>query len=263
MANDNGNEPGSLLQSLPGIYQQNAFLGRFLAAFEKILLGRNDGRSIPSLNMKPDHRHGHPLDFKGLEETIAAIATLFIPFVTNECGPFVAAGGKTPPHDSCTRDEFLSWLSQWAALSMRADLPELKQREFIANAISRYSKRGTLENLEALLKTFSVSTPIIEENATPQPQGGGDGEKQMPPGSSHFFRVKVKLGKPVPELINRNRDIADTLIKFEKPAHTHYELEILFDSMQIFEAGSADDILKKSAQIDVTTIIGVMPEKLE
>jgi P2-related tail formation protein len=145
---------------------------------------------------------------------------------------------------------------------MRADLPEIKQREFIAEAISRYSKRGTLENLAALLKIFSVSTPIIEEDATPQPQGVAEGDKQMPPGSTHFFRVKVNLGNPDPELINRNRDIADTLIKFEKPAHTHYELEILFNTMQIFEAQSAEGTLKKTAQIDKTTIIGVMPDRL-
>jgi hypothetical protein len=272
MANDNSNEPGSLLQSLPGIYQQDPFLGRFLAAFEKILLGRDDSRSIPSLNpspgqlnLSPGHRHGQSLDFRGLEETIAAIATLFIPFV-DECLR-VDKAGKVIAHDACTRDEFLSWLAQWAALSMRADLPELKQREFIANAISRYSKRGTLENLEALLKTFSVSTPIIEENATPQPQGSSEVEKQMPPGSTHFFRVKVNLGSPDPELISHNRDIADTLIKFEKPAHTHYELEILFNTMQIFAAQPADvtlpdATLRKTAQIDKTTIIGVMPDRL-
>jgi P2-related tail formation protein len=259
MANDNGHEPGSLLQSLPGIYRQDAFLGRFLAAFEKILLGGDDGRSIPALSLRPGQRHGQPLAFQGLEESIAAIATLFIPFLA-ECVP-LNDKGEISSHDSCTRDEFLPWLAQWAALNLRADLPEVKQREFIANAISGYSRRGTPGNLKALLETFSVSKPVIEEDATPPPQAG-IGDKQMPPGSTHFFRVKVNLGNPDPELINHNRDIADTLIKFEKPAHTHYELEILFNTMQIFEAQTAEARLKKTAQIGKSTIIGVMPDQL-
>jgi P2-related tail formation protein len=247
MANENGNKPGSLLRYLPGIYQQEEFLGRFLSAFEKILVGNDDGRDIPPLkeSLSPGTRHRLRVKLKGLEETIAEIATLFI--------PFVAEDDKKTPHDSCTRDEFLPWLAQWAALSLRADLPEAKQREFIANAINSYSKRGTPENLIALLRIFSVADPTIEENATPTPQGDGGSEKRMPPGSTHYFRVKVYLGSADLETINHQRDIADSLIKLEKPAHTHYDLKVLFTTMRI------SDNPEKTTQIGKTTIIGVMP----
>src|SRR5947207_12934884 len=105
MANDNDNEPNSLLQNLLGIYRQDPFLGRFLAAFEKILLGGDDGRSIPALSLRPDKRHGQPLAFQGLEESIAAIATLFIPFVA-ECVPLKEKVEITS-NDSVTRHGFL------------------------------------------------------------------------------------------------------------------------------------------------------------
>jgi len=256
MANDKECTAGSLLQSLPGIYQQDPFVGRFLAAFEKILLGCNDGRRIPPLDLIPGHRHDKALDFEGLEETIAAIATLFIPFVP-ACEPDKQTGIAS--HDTCTRDEFLSWLAQWVALTMRADLPKDKQREFIADAMNRYSRRGTRGNLEEMLKIFAVSEPVIEEDATPQPQGGDAVNRQMPPASTHFFRVKVKMENSDPESINRNRDIADSLIKLEKPAHTHYELKMLFTSMQIFDK-AREGAARQTAQIGKSTLIGVMPE---
>src|SRR5881396_2936422 len=89
----------SYLQNLPAIFSEDPFLGRFLLAFEQVLTGLPSlaGRElVPSL---------------GLEEIIATIATLFDP--------------------QEAREEFLPWLASWVALGLRADLDELRQRDFI------------------------------------------------------------------------------------------------------------------------------------
>ncbi|NJR57850.1 MAG: hypothetical protein HC769_02680 [Cyanobacteria bacterium CRU_2_1] len=80
-----------LLALLPALYQTDPFIGEFLLPFERILLGRVEADKVDF----PD---------RGLEETIAELATYF-----------------DPQH---TPKEFLSWLAGWAALSLRADLPE-------------------------------------------------------------------------------------------------------------------------------------------
>src|SRR5262245_29999838 len=105
----------SYLQNLPAIFSEDPFLGRFLLAFEQVLTGLPDlaGReSVPPL---------------GLEEIIATIATLF------------------DPHE--TREEFLPWLASWVALGLRADWTPAQQRDFLANIVPLYRRRGTAENL--------------------------------------------------------------------------------------------------------------------
>ncbi|NEP54244.1 MAG: phage tail protein, partial [Moorea sp. SIO3C2] len=94
--------PSPLLEYLPEIYQSKPFLGQFLLAFEKIILGHEDGVN-----------YSH----QGLEATIADIHTYFDP-------------QQTPT-------EFLPWLSTWVALSLRADLDVSQQQDFIANTVER------------------------------------------------------------------------------------------------------------------------------
>src|SRR5215213_6109758 len=102
MPGPDDNMPSKLLDYLPDIYrdEEHPFLSRYLSAFEKILIGRDDGVKIPS--------ETEGASSTSLEETIARIATLFDPF-------------RTPP-------DFLPWLASWAALSLRADLDEKTQR---------------------------------------------------------------------------------------------------------------------------------------
>lgn len=123
-----------LLQYLPAIYQEDPFLGRFLLAFEKILLGRAD--SPASDPPDPD------LNPQGLEQIIDALARLYDP--------------QTTP------DEFLPWLSKWTALSLRADMTPQQQRDFLAQIIRLYQYRGTEANLVELLDLFLSATPSIK-----------------------------------------------------------------------------------------------------
>ncbi len=175
--------PSSLLQYLPAIYAEDPFLGRFLLGFERILLGRNDGVD-----------YAHP----GLEETISRIAEYLDP----EQAP----------------ESFLPWLSTWTGFALRADLDIPKQRHFLATILQLYRWRGTKQNLQTLLKIFTISTPTIVES------------EQKP----HHFTVTIALPpKRDNALISRQVAIAHALIALEKPAHTSYELFASFPSMQV------------------------------
>ena len=125
--------PSELLQYLPAIYSEEPFLGQFLLAFEKILLGRDDSPdgAASDLDLNP----------KGLEQIIDGLATLYDPW-------------NTP-------DEFLPWLSKWTALSLRADMTLAQQRKFIEQVIQLYERRGTQDNLLRLLELFLTATPTI------------------------------------------------------------------------------------------------------
>lgn len=245
------NSPSKLLEYLPEIYQGEPFLGQFLLAFEKILLGRIDG-----------------IDFseKGLEEKIAKIHTYFDP-------------QQTPP-------DFLPWLASWTALSLRADLDIPQQRDFIANIVQRYRYRGTKANLEELLKLFIKGTPTITETPDTELQIGDsqllnpDNTQPLPPqsilgqgtylggGVPHFFTVKIALSNKKskelrPEEIRRQIEIATAIIEQEKPAHTTYQLEIIYpDTIQI---GTFDPIsgVGTGSQIGIDTILGNIPDNSE
>ena len=130
--------PGSgLLQYLPPIFSEDPFLGQFLKAFEKILLGRDDRPG--------DAEPGSELNPRGLEQIIDGLSALYDP-------------AQTP-------EEFLPWLSKWTALSLRADMTLEQQRRFVARVIQLYQYRGTQENLQELLKLYLTATPTIEVDA--------------------------------------------------------------------------------------------------
>jgi phage tail-like protein len=139
--------------------------------------------------------------FLDLESSVAAIADFFTPHAT--------------PKD------FLPWLAKWTALSLRADLDENQQRDFIANVIRLYRWRGSKANLQRLLKIFTGGEAVVTEDAD----------------TPHYFYVALSLPKewrekPV-EFLGRKKEIAYDLIDLEKPAHTYYKLDFIYPSMQI------------------------------
>jgi phage tail-like protein len=245
--------PSKLLDYLPAIYHDQDFLGAYLTAFERILIGRIDGVRIPASSrgtatadsaqpgvsdatqQSPYNRMQAGAESRSLEETIDLIPVLFDPIST--------------PAD------FLPWLAGWAALSLRADLDEGAQRGFVANIIQLYRRRGTKGNLIDLLGIFTHTVPEIDEDAAPS-----DGFKEKFPqfktdtAPLHFFKVSVWLKDPDPKTEQRQRAIAQSLIEMEKPAHTFYELETKFASMRI---GSYDDRGQYRANLEVDTLINV------
>lgn len=217
--------PSALLQYSPAIYQEQPLLGQFLSAFEKILLGRKDG-----VKAGPEEAE----EIQGLEETIAGMATLFDPLQT--------------PKD------FLPWLSGWTALSLRADLDEARQRDFIANIIQLYRRRGTKENLQDFLTIFTVGTPSVAETEAAEAQIGVHStigkDFYLGGGSPHYFEVTISLPEVTQEVRGRQIEITRALIELEKPAHTYYDLIVISPSMQI----------EVHSTVGVDTLIGIPPQ---
>ena len=177
-----------LLTFLPAIYRDDPFVGRYLWAFEQLLVD--------------------------IEQRIDGVAQYFDPL-------------QTPP-------EFLSWLSSWAAFTLRSDLDVEQQRKFLAKIVSLYRRRGTKDNLQLLLSTFTIGAPKIEESTDAA--------------SAHKFKVTLNLPAN-PAVVQRQRAIAQALIDLEKPAHTICDLVLEFNTMQI----------GVTSHIGVDTLLGTIP----
>ena len=195
---------------LPNIYQGDEYLKRYVMAFEKILLGLDDGVSLPktegSTPVFPE---------AGLETSIGQLATLFDPQETPE--------------------EFLEWLSSWVAFTLRQHIEPQIQRQFIANVVKRYRYRGTKTNLEELLKIFVQGKPKITEAAVAELQIGVNStlgvDTYLEGGPHHFFTVELTLPERLdndPEALDQQIAITRALIELEKPAHTTYDLIPVF-----------------------------------
>src|SRR5882762_6237281 len=113
-----------MMDYLPSILQEDEFLAAYLSAFEKILIGPKTSGEVESI-----------------ESVIAGVARQFDPMKADE--------------------EFLPWLAQWTAFSLRADLTVAQQQNFLSQIISLYRKRGTAGNLQTFLKIFTIATPTI------------------------------------------------------------------------------------------------------
>ena len=117
------------------------------------------------------------------------------------------------------REEFLPWLSSWVAFTLRSDLETSQQRAFLARIIPLYRRRGTKKNLQDLLSIFTTGVPnIVEPDDT---------------GPPHHFGITLRLTDAAPDVLQRQIAIAHALIDLEKPAHTTYDLDLSFPTMQI------------------------------
>jgi phage tail-like protein len=225
---DSIRQPSSLLEYLPAIYEDDPFVGQFLTAFERVLIGE-DGPS--------------PGD-KSLEAIIANIAVLFDP-------------QQTP-------DEFLPWLASWTAFSLRADLDFDQQRDFLSRIIQLYSWRGTKKNMIELLAIFTKGKPKIIEAGGNEFQIGVNStigqDTWLSGGPAHYFQVTISLTeadkaaeKIDTQAIERKLKIARDLIELEKPAHTFYDLNVSYPSMQI----------GVQSTLGVDTLLGTVPKAQE
>lgn len=191
-------QTSSLMEYLPGIYREDPTLGRFLLAFEEILLAHRDTHADPT-NQK---------ELQGLEEIIAGISNLFDP-------------NKVP-------EEFLPWLAGWVAFTLWADVDVEKQRDFIANMTKLYRWRGTKNNLRQLLDIFTggkTSFPDLSDNEEPH-------YFKVSLDLSELVSVDATEEERQAKL-KRQIEIAYALIHLEKPAHTRYTLQLIFPSFRI------------------------------
>jgi phage tail-like protein len=204
-----------MLEYLPEIYSEDEFLGQYLAAFERILLRNHDAGGAP-----------------GLEQMIEGVAHYFDPL-------------RTPT-------EFLDWLSGWVALSLRADLDEFRQREFIRNAVRLYHLRGTKKGLEEAVSIYTRLGASITETAEPfqLERHSRVGVDTMVEGGAPFvFRVLINLSTTDPAEIKKQSDVVTAILSVEKPSHTQFVLEVETPTMQI----------EDHSQVEVDTLLGEPP----
>ena len=216
----NDDRPGQAsryLEYLPAIYQQEAevgrpnFLGRFLLAFEQMLTGLGDGNE------------------PGLEEILDGLVDP-VSGTTRLAGihRYLDPGPNLPEHERAPA-EFLEWLAGWVALTLRADLDELRQRDFIAQAVSLYRLRGTKQGLEQVVRIYTRLGMTVNEQNTPFQIGvhstiGVD--TILDGGGPHFFRVLLRLPTPDPAEHRKYRDVVTAIIDMEKPAHSYYNRDL-------------------------------------
>jgi len=208
-----------LLQYLPAIYQEPAwdddssgnpvFLGKFLLAFERILLGRPESETLPA---EREHRSPPPLEIQ-----IARLFTLFDP-------------SETPAR-------FLDWLASWAALRLPVDLSESRKRTLIARMIPLYRIRGTKRYLEELLELYlDVDASVAEADRSDLQIGAQSTvgvDTYIGGGPPYFFRVTLATSGEQPVVMDQQLQLARAVIELAKPAHTTYHLLAIYPGMQI------------------------------
>jgi phage tail-like protein len=239
--NDRPGQASRYLEYLPAIYQQDAevghpnFLGRFLLAFEQMLTGLGD------------------INEPGLEEILDGLVDP-VSGATRLAGihRYLDPGPNLPDHEHAPA-EFLEWLAGWVALTLRADLDELRQRDFIARAVSLYRLRGTKQGLEEFVRIYTRLGATVNELNTPFQIGvhstiGVD--TLLNGGAAHFFQVLIRLPTPDPEQLRRQRQITTAIIDLEKPVHTYYELDVETPTLQIGVYST----------IGVDTLLGPLPD---
>lgn len=110
--------------------------------------------------------------------------------------------------------DFLPWLASWLGLVLDERWPEGQRRELIRAAVDLYDWRGTRRGLSEFVRLYTGYTPEITE------PGIGKGAKAD---QAHRFTVRVK----VPDAAQISRDVLESIIDLEKPAHAGYTLEVM------------------------------------
>jgi len=136
--------------------------------------------------------------------------------------------------------KLLPWLASWVDLTLDDHWPEAKRRQLLKAAVSLYRKRGTRRGLQEYLEIYTGAQVLISEHGAHNfllgpgarlGPGVALGTLNMP----HTFTVTVYLppaGTVGATAAERKRYEADrrqmieSIIEAEKPAHTSYNLRI-------------------------------------
>jgi phage tail-like protein len=210
------------LTHLPAVLQQGPFLGRFLLAFEAILSGNTP--LPPGYTADPTQADGQTTRLmpEGLEALLGRVSTFFDP--------------------DLTRSDFLPWLAQWVAASLRDDWSEQTRRAFIGSIVPLYKLRGTRAGMEAILRICVGDVSVLEIDRTTTypyvlPFTVGQ-EPTAVPGydetvRAFHFQVVLRVAENDPDKLARLARQTRETVDREKPAHTTYSLLVEYPAMQI------------------------------
>lgn len=183
--------------------ETNEFLDKYLLAFEQVLLGTEETKA----GKMP----------KGLEQIIDSLHDLI-------------DSNEAP-------EEFLTWLMQWVSFNFTAALPLAKRRTLIATLIPLYRFRGTKFYLQTLLRVLLDVHASIDEEDYPDFQLGVSSRVGryacLGGGAPHFFRVTIAMSTVSAGLRQSQRRITADVIELAKPAHTTYEIRIIYPLFQL------------------------------
>lgn len=216
----------SYLDHLPTVLRAGLFIGPFLAAFERVLTGEPPD-AIPLQDVTPP---------TGIEATLDTIHTFFDPEVAPE--------------------ELLPWLAGWAATALRDEWDLATKRAFLQHIIPLYKKRGTRDGLLDLLALHAQDVAIYDHDADAVPPRF---TATSPP---HLFLVAVSVdGGDVLATARKIRQIL-AIIDQEKPAHTHYMIELDYTGMQINDDPQLYPQFGPGIQVGVNTLLGPCVPKI-
>lgn len=175
------------------------------------------------------HRGEEPIP--GLEQLLDGIARYSDPIAAPGTSRD-ASKGETGHFD----DNFIPYLAQWVALTLRQRWPDVKRRRLIQAIVPLYKKRGTPDGIRQVLELF-VEWPvkIVEDLGLVIGERSTVEQDTTVGGTPHFFRVDIPFGHrergAPPErleldvlrsLVANTRDVVNQ----EKPAHTDYAARI-------------------------------------
>jgi phage tail-like protein len=208
----------SYVEYLPAIFQESPFLGQFLLAFERILSEAAPEDSQPALETIIERSH-----------------TYLKPVVSG-------ADRQQAP------SEFLPWLASWVALTLREDLAEAQQRQFIRQIVPLYRLRGTKLGLQKILQIY------LGENVPITIYDDSEDFGFVP--SAHFFQVSISLNDRDLNELRRKQAIAIAIIEQEKPAHTFYGLQIRVPTMRLLSEELSSKLNEPVLRLGKNTLLG-------
>ncbi|MBD1873795.1 phage tail protein I [Nodosilinea sp. FACHB-131] len=219
--NGEPSNPSDYLQYLPAALQTDPILGQFLLAFEQILTG------LPTASTETKILLPETENPPGLEALIGQLHTYLDPT-------------QTPA-------EFLPWLANWVALSLREDWPEQVKRSFIRRIVPLYQKRGTKAGLVEMLKLYLENDENAQEKISVY--------EFDPP--AHYFQVELELTSQDLEAYRRKERIARAIIDQEKPAHTFYALQIKMPTMRLI----SEDLARREGKNPQKTMLRITADE--
>lgn len=197
----------SYLDHLPAVLRQGDFLQRFLLAFEAILSGVDLRALDPEGRLSDEEKQ-----LAGLDQLFDRINTFFDP-------------DQAP-------EDFLPWLAQWVATSLRDDWNESTRREFIGNIVPLYRMRGTRQGIEEVLRLSSDPAKVVDfgDGLDEELEARAFGKDPKPP---YLFGVILTVTERDPILLARKVRRVRAIVAREKPAHALYALRVDYPALRI------------------------------
>jgi len=125
-----------------------------------------------------------------------------------------------------TPESILPWLASWLDLALDQTWPMERRRQLVKHSAELYRWRGTRRGLSKYLKIYTGIVPKITEYIPGMRLHSdtklGIDTKLGSSGRGHHFTVSLELGAND----DVNDDTVRAIIDAQKPAHTHYTLEI-------------------------------------